>query len=200
MSIRSVYDSFISQPAIYRFQTRLLGRKRLDAQLTQAISEIVAHQKIGIIIDVGGGTAQTRRIWPLSWTYISIDPDERMVELTGNDQIDRRIGSASCLPLADKSADVVLLQNMSHHLDDDTWIAAIDEAFRVLKTSGKLVFMDAIICDTRWLSRLFWKFDAGHFPRRSEILERDISRRFTISDIRRFTMIHHVIVVTAIPS
>ncbi len=200
MSLRSNFDSFISRPAIYRIQTRLLGRKKLDAQMISAIAEITKSQPGGIIVDVGGGTAQTRQLWPLSWSYISIDPDKRMVDIDDTLQIDRRVGGADKLPVTTEFADVVLLQNMSHHLDDVTWLAALDEAHRVLKPSGILIFMDAVLSKKRWLSRIFWKLDAGHFPRQSEIIEGDISKQFTISKIRRFTLIHHVILLSASPS
>jgi ubiquinone/menaquinone biosynthesis C-methylase UbiE len=89
---------------------------------------------------------------------------------------------------------------MSHHLEDKIWVASLQEAHRVLKPSGKLVFMDATLSRKRWISRIFWKLDAGHFPRREEVLLEDISRSFSISDVSRFTLVHHVVLVTAIPS
>lgn len=200
MSLRTVFDGFVSQPAIYRVQTKLLGRKKLDAQMSAAIKPIATLTPNGIIVDVGGGTAQTRKLWPPEWTYISVDPDERMVEIDDTFLIDRRVGGADELPVDDESADVVLLQNMSHHLEDKIWAASLKEAHRVLKPSGKLVFMDATLSRKRWISRIFWKLDAGHFPRREEVLLEDISRSFSISDVSRFTLVHHVVLVTAIPS
>jgi ubiquinone/menaquinone biosynthesis C-methylase UbiE len=200
MSLRTVFDGFVSQPAIYRVQTKLLGRKKLDAQMSAAIKPIATRTPNGIIVDVGGGTAQTRKLWPSEWTYISVDPDERMVEIDDKFPIDRRVGGADELPVDDESADVVLLQNMSHHLEDKIWAASLKEAHRVLKPSGKLVFMDATLSRKRWISRIFWKLDAGHFPRREEVLLEDISRSFSISDVSRFTLVHHVVLVTAIPS
>jgi len=200
MAIRTIFDGFVSQPAIYRVQTRLLGRKKLDAQMSAAIKPIATRTPNGIIVDVGGGTAQTRKLWPSEWTYISVDPDERMVEIDDTFPIDRRVGGADELPVDDESADVVLLQNMSHHLEDKIWVASLKEAHRVLKPSGKLVFMDATLSRKRWISRIFWKLDAGHFPRREKVLLEDISRSFSISDVSRFTLVHHVVLVTAIPS
>ncbi len=200
MSLRKTYDSFVSQPAIYRVQTRLLGREKLDAESSAVIEEVVALRPEGVIVDVGGGTAQTRALWPNSWTYISVDPDQRMIEIEDTLQLDRRIGSADSLPIPSGTADVVLLQNMSHHLDDQIWMGALSEANRVLQPDGILIFMDAVLSKKRWISRVFWKLDAGHFPRRSETLQDDISKQFTITQIRRFTLVHHVIVVLATPN
>ena len=199
MSFRNAFDSFISHPAIYRVQTRLLGRKKLDEQMRAAIGDLLVSRPSGVIADVGGGTAQTRNLWPDTWTYISIDPDERMTELEDAFQIDRRIGGADELPLTDQSVDVVMLQNMSHHLDDGVWIMAINEARRVLKPSGELLFMDAYYSKKRILSRIFWKLDAGHFPRLPEQLESDIASNFNITSLRRFTLVHHVLLITASP-
>lgn len=199
MSFRTAFDAFISQPAIYRVQTRILGRRKLDAQMKLAIERVTGECGNGIVVDVGGGTAQTRELWPDSWSYISIDPDIRMVEIEDLVQIDRRIGGADDLPLEDKSVDVLLLQNMSHHLDDWTWKRALEESDRVLKRSGRLIFMDAVLSQNRWISRFFWKLDAGHFPRHEENLESDISKLFDIKVIQRFTLVHHVVLITATP-
>lgn len=151
----------------------------------------------GIVIDVGGGTAQTRVLWPVSWRYISIDPDERMAQLNDKHSIERKIGSAGSLPFENESVDVVLTQNTSHHLDDETWCAFLGDAHRVLKPEGTLIFMDAVLSKTRNISNVFWKLDAGHFQRTAEELQDAIASIFLITDTRQITLIHDVLTVTA---
>jgi SAM-dependent methyltransferase len=197
MTLRRTFDSFISQPAIYKFQTRILGRGKLDDEMRIVVSKVCENLQPGIVADVGGGTAQTRELWPDSWRYISIDPDERMTQLNDKQSIERKIGSAGELPFEDGSVDVVLTQNTSHHLDDETWKAFLDETLRVLKPHGVLLFMDAVLNKSRHISNIFWKFDAGHFQRTASELEESIAGTFVITETRRMTLIHDVLTVTA---
>ena len=199
MSLRSSFDRVVSHPMIYRVQTRLLGRRILDERMQEAITSVAPPASRGIVVDVGGGTAATRDLWPSSWTYISVDPDERMVDLSSSKEVIRHVGSADSVPLPDRSADVVVLQNMSHHLDHKTWGMALQEAHRILHVDGRLIFMDAYFDRRRVISRLFWRLDAGHFPRTRTDLENSISSKFDVLSVSQFTLIHHVLIMIGAP-
>ncbi len=107
------------------------------------------------------------------------------------------MGGAEALPLPDNSADVVLMQCVSHHLDDSIWPVSLVEAERVLKPGGSFIFLDGVWRKRRWFSRIFWKLDAGHHPRTSEQLETAIAERFTVIDTDRFNVVHHSILISA---
>jgi SAM-dependent methyltransferase len=139
-------------------------------------------------------------LWPDGWTYISIDPDERVAELdTNGDTIQRLVGDASKLALHDDSVDVVMMKNVSHHLDDEIWAGALSEVRRVLKPDGYFVFVDALWSPRRYISRLAWSLDAGRFPRVSERLEGDIAKSFDVESVQRLTLVHHCIMLTGRP-
>lgn len=198
MSFRDALGRIVSHPTINEFQTRLLGRSRLEAIMTPVAARTFNDAPEGTVVDIGGGTARSRAMWPAEWTYYSIDPDARVLAVEPTDKpIERLVGDAAALPLPDNSADVVLMQCVSHHLDDSIWPVSLAEANRVLKPGGSFIFIDGVWTKRRWLSRAFWKLDAGHYPRTSEQLESAITNQFKISDIERFTLVHHSILLTA---
>jgi len=157
-----------------------------------------AEVPVGTVVDIGGGTARSRSMWPTEWTYYSIDPDARVLEVEPTERpIERLVGDASALPLPDNSADVVLMQCVSHHLDDSIWPASLAEANRVLKPGGSFIFLDGVWRNRRWFSRVFWRLDAGHYPRTSDDLERAVAEEFQILETDRFNVVHHSILLTA---
>lgn len=190
----------VSHPRVYKVQRRILGAERLERRLAPVIARAVGDQPTGTIVDVGGGTGRSRLLWPESWSYTSIDPDERAVhfgEIDGN--AERSVGSASALPFPEHFADAVLMKEVSHHLDDETWSATLSEIRRILKPQGTFVFLDGVLTPRRWLSRLVWSFDVGRHPRQAAELERAIAGEFEITSIERFSEIHRCLVVLAQP-
>ena len=201
MTLRDALGTLVSHPAVNEFQTRLLGRSRVEAHLRPVATLTFAHVPVGTVVDIGGGTARSRAMWPTEWTYYSIDPDARVLKVEPTEKpIERLVGDASALPLPDNSADVVLMQCVSHHLDDSVWPASLIEANRVLKPGGSFIFLDAVWRKRRWFSRVFWKLDAGHYPRTSGELEMAVAKEFQIVETDRFNVVHHSILLTARPA
>lgn len=180
-------------------QVTLTGRDRLEAAMVPYVSRAVANRDEGVVVDVGGGTARARSMWPSGWRYVSVDPDERHLgeEDTGDDSIERVVGGAESIPLPDGSADNVLMSAMSHHLSDPDWSAALREVDRILVPGGALVFVDGVF--SRWnpVSRLGWMLDAGRHPRRLDRLVTDLSERFVIESMTRLTLLHDSVIVLA---
>jgi SAM-dependent methyltransferase len=199
MGFREVVASVSSHPKVYEFQRLVLGGRKLDLRVGPVIDRIVKSREPGIVIDVGGGTARSRALWPSDWTYYSIDPDDRMAEIDelGSD-VNRVVGSAGSLPFEDAFADVVFMKDTSHHLDDETWAESLNEIRRVLKPDGVFVFLDAVLNPSRHFSVWFWKLDNGKWPRSTEALEDGIRGDFTVQEVERFSLIHNVILVTSI--
>lgn len=200
MSLRDVLERVVSHPTVNEFQTRLLGRSRLETHLRPVAALTFATMPVGTVVDIGGGTARSRSMWPSEWTYYSIDPETRVLKVEPTEKpIERLVGDASALPLPDKSADVVVMQCVSHHLDDSIWPASLTEAKRVLKPGGSFIFLDGVLRKRRWLSRAFWRLDAGHYPRTSRDLESAVAEEFQILETDRFDVVHHTILLTARP-
>jgi SAM-dependent methyltransferase len=203
MSTRDTISRIVSHPRVFQVQTALLGGNRLTESLLPLVSRATEGVSSGTVVDVGGGTASARSLWPAGWTYISLDPDQRLVTFDNSDNSDkamqRLVGDASRLALLDNSVDVVFMKNVSHHLDNTQWPNALTEIRRVLKPEGHFLFVDALWSQYRLISRLAWSVDAGRFPRVSEKVERAIADSFDVENVERLTLIHHCIMVTSRP-
>ena len=133
----------MKHPTVYKVQGALLGRDRLEAAMRPVVERAIGGAPTGTVVDVGGGTAEARALWPSGWRYIAVDNDERMDGIQ-TDSMERVTGSAEDVPLPDGVADHVLMSNVSHHLDDRTWAAALTEIRRMLRPDGTLIFVDAL--------------------------------------------------------
>jgi ubiquinone/menaquinone biosynthesis C-methylase UbiE len=132
----------------YDLLTRLLGmRPAYDALIAQA--ELFEGARV---LEIGCGTgnltSRAHRDQPGA-TVTGIDPDPRALERgrrkVGNTNAVRfEQGYAQELPYADGSFDRVLSSMMLHHLDPEVKVAAIAEAFRVLRTGGSVHVVDVI--------------------------------------------------------
>lgn len=180
-------------------QTRLLGQRRLDARLATAAAATHADRSVGLVVDVGGGPARSRAMWPASFRYVCVDPDRRHItrDAPKSGEVERIVGSADRLPFPDGSADVVLMQCVSHHLGDDLWPAALEEIARVLKPDGDFVFLDAVWSSRRLVSRALWRLDAGDHPRSRAELLAELDTCFDVTTVDDFTLAHRAILVTA---
>ncbi len=195
---RSAFARVASNPLVYRAHTALLGRARLEAAIAPVVARVASPVDDGTVVDVGGGVAPYRSLWPPSWTYYVVDPDERVADLTDDTGTIRRLtGAAERVPLGDATADNVFMSAVSHHLDDATWEASLVEVRRLLKPDGAFLFLDGVWNPRRWVSRVGWFADGGRHPRSTETLEGDIGDVLTIESVDRLTLLHDVVIVVA---
>jgi SAM-dependent methyltransferase len=194
--VRGLYARAISHPRVYKAQGVLLGRDRLEAAMRPVVHRAVGAASTGTVVDVGGGTAEARALWPSGWRYIAVDNDERMDGIR-TDGMERVTGNAGEVPLPDGLADHVLMSNVSHHLDDRTWAAALTEIRRMLRPDGTLIFVDGVFVPGARVSRLGWFLDAGRHPRPESRLLADVSSVFDVVSVDRLKLLHHAIVVEA---
>jgi SAM-dependent methyltransferase len=194
--VRGLYSRAISHPRVYKAQGMLLGRDRLEAAMRPVVEQAVGGTAAGTVVDVGGGTAEARALWPSGWRYIAVDNDARMEDIRP-DSMERVTGSAGRVPLPDGLADHVLMSNVSHHLDDRTWSAALTEIRRMLRPDGTFIFVDGVFVPGDVVSRLGWFLDAGRHPRPESRLLADVSSEFDVVSVDRLRLLHHVVVVEA---
>lgn len=119
----------------------------------QLRAEIIAAARLKAsdrVLDVGAGTGLlTLAAAPKVGHVIALDSSPAMsrhleTELRRRsiDNADVIVGTASDLPLGDKSVDVVLSNYCFHHLTDEDKHRALSEAIRVLRPNGRLVVGD----------------------------------------------------------
>jgi ubiquinone/menaquinone biosynthesis C-methylase UbiE len=92
------------------------------------------------LVDVGGGTGNySRALRDEGWEPLVVDRSPAMLARASAKGLATLEGDAQALPLADASADAVMLVSMLHHTDDPA--RALAEARRVLRPGGRLALM-----------------------------------------------------------
>lgn len=178
-----VARAIASHPVFYQWIQLALGQRDLLRELRIALKTTDTR----FVLDVGSaGGGLSRQLLDES---VALDIDVRSLAVT------RKAGahahpvaaSAATLPFVSDAFRTTLCVGVAHHLDDDTFEAALREMSRV--TKDHLVFLDGLGDDTRWIARLLWRYDRGEFPRSRADLMAAISRHFTVESeitFRRF--------------
>ena len=128
------------------------GAGRIEFERTQAVIRRYLGEPPAVICDVGGGPG-AYAVWLLTHGYsvhlvdpVSVHVEEARQALAevGSGNFSVTVGDARSLEQGDASVDSVLLLGPLYHLTErDERVAALREAYRVLKPRG-LVFAAAI--------------------------------------------------------
>lgn len=120
-----------------------------DVEVESAIREALGANPIGRLVDVGTGTGRILELLaPGADTAIGIDRSPEMLRfararLSDNPGLSRaelRQGDMYALPLADRSADLVVMHLVLHYAQQPA--AALAEAARLLGPGGRLLIAD----------------------------------------------------------
>lgn len=82
---------------------------------------------------------------------------------------------------------------MVHHLTDAMFDQVFEEARRILKEGGQLIFLDPILNRHLWTGRLLWRLDRGSNPCTAEDLRRQMESRFKIVLWEKFAIYHEYV-------
>lgn len=177
-------------PRIYDLVQWLAGAAEVRRHLRARAASLPA---VGRVLDLGAGTGAYRDLWSSACTYVALDLDpaklQRFAARRGGDS-PLVLADAAKVPLQDHTVDVVLCTLVSHHLSDESLEEMLDEAKRVLKPSGTLVFLDAVWEPARLLGRMLWQLDAGNHARPAGRLQQLLATRFTKTDDLIFDVLH----------
>lgn len=127
-----------------------IARGRGFRQLRDRIVDLAAPRATDVVVDVGSGTGllslalapRVEQIWAIDISPSMVDYLRTKAASAGIDNIDVAVASAVSLPLVDGLADVVVSNYCFHHVDDAGKRRALQEAMRVLRPGGRLVFAD----------------------------------------------------------
>jgi ubiquinone/menaquinone biosynthesis C-methylase UbiE len=179
----------VANPLVYDTVQVMAGSAELNRRLAANLGMMPESP---VILDVGGGTGLPPSLWPTGSRYLCLDIDP--VKLAGF-QRKRRGGAAlqgdaTHLPLAARSVDAVICKDVTHHLSDSQLAPLFRESARVLKSGGRMLFIDAVDAPERWRSRFLWRYDRGSHPRLVETLLQAMASEFEILLWEVF-VVHH---------
>lgn len=114
----------------------------------EARMRVVLGDSIGRLVDIGTGTGRMIELFGSSAAHtIGIDRSPEMLRLaraklseSGSGKWELRQGDLAALPLADGSADTVILHQVLHYIP--TPEVALAEAARLLSSGGRLLIVD----------------------------------------------------------
>ena len=119
-----------------------------DAEIERAIASMLQDRPLGQLLDIGTGTGRMLELFaPRAKSAIGIDRSSEMLRLArvrldeaGVSGANLRQGDMNALPLADRSADSIILHQVLHYAQQPG--SAILEAARVLSAGGQLLVID----------------------------------------------------------
>ena len=119
-----------------------------EAEVEAAIVDILGPTPINAMLDLGTGTGRMLELLaPLATRATGVDQSPQMLNLArvrlereGLRNAGLRQGDLYALPLERNVADLVIIHQVLHYLDDPA--RAIREAARVLRPSGRLLIVD----------------------------------------------------------
>jgi ubiquinone/menaquinone biosynthesis C-methylase UbiE len=118
-----------------------------ESEVERSIDQALGHRSLGRLVDVGTGTGRMIELFgPRSSQAIGIDRSSEMLRLArvkleaAGIASSLRQGDMYALPLADESADSIIIHQVLHYAHSPA--AAIAEAARVLAPGGTLLVVD----------------------------------------------------------
>ncbi|MES3030867.1 MAG: class I SAM-dependent methyltransferase [Patescibacteria group bacterium] len=120
--------------------------KRIKDEYLNLIEEIVLLEGKDILEIGGGNGSRTIQIAKKSQNIVSIEPNPELVEFAQRNNsasnIKYLVGKAESLDFPDQSFDVVIFTLSLHHVPVEKMIDALNEAVRVVKKAGYIVFLE----------------------------------------------------------
>lgn len=178
MGLRSI----LSHPLTYQAYQKSGGF--FGARL-RAIDKYLGLSGTEKIIDVGCGPGFIVKYLPAGVDYHGFDTDEKYIAYARS-----RFGGRarfSCQPFdaaqarACSPVDVLMLNGVLHHLDDDTAHSVLACAREVLGDRGRLFTLDGCYADDQpSVARLLLKYDRGEYVRTAEQYRALLAEHFPV--------------------
>lgn len=145
-------------------EKRLVNRKRKAQRNVEMLSERLAeldtpamHDALELGCGIGVVSAFLAESYGMNVHGTDFDPDQVRTARALNREGDRLhfgVADAARLPFASSSFDLVVSQNVFHHVPD--WQSAVREISRVLRPNGCLIWYDLVF--PGWIVKAFRSF------------------------------------------
>lgn len=187
--------AILGNPRVYEFHQSHFGGRPISAQVKRQLEPVGS----ATLLDIGAGTGMVGGLVPPGTRYVWFDNDRLKLRGLLSKKIDCHavLGDAARLPFGPGIADWTVMVEVSHHLDDRTLQACLEEAARV--TREHFVFVDALR-GSRLRSKLLWQLDLGRFPRSEDQLIGALEKSFELEKVERFRVNHDHLLCVCRPS
>jgi hypothetical protein len=187
--------AILGDPRVYEFHQAYGGGRPIAAQVKRQLEDVGA----ATLLDIGAGTGMVGGLIPSETRYVWFDNDRLKLRGLLSKGIDclAVLGDAARLPFDTDAADWTVMVEVSHHLQDGTLRASLEEAARV--TRQRFVFVDALRGSTL-RSKLLWQLDLGRFPRSEDELIGALETSFEVESVERFRVNHDHLLCVCVPS
>ena len=194
--LTSILHRLVAMPWIYDSVQSLVGAKQVRARLNLQVKQV---KNPAIVLDIGGGTGLVSELYDAQTRYVCLDIDP--VKLQGftakNPTGIGLLADAGNVPIADRSVDMVVCTNVTHHLTDELLDRMFAEAARILKPGGKFILSDALWAPDRKIGKMIWRVDRGSFPRTQNVIQSALQKYLNIEQWDQFAIWHEYFVCTA---
>jgi SAM-dependent methyltransferase len=170
------YGGLLENPLISGIQRALL-----DAGRVSGLQDVLKPYALDSVLDAGCGLGECALI-PRTGEYIGVDNSlPRIRHAAWKHKVCRfLLGDARSLPLSSDCVDAALMTDTSHHMDDETLTAVLNELRRVARRL--VVVSDPVVLPGQnALSRFLYRMDRGACFRSENEMARIFER---ISGIR----------------
>jgi SAM-dependent methyltransferase len=174
------------------------GREEIHGYLKAQIAPV---QGASTVLDLGGGTGSARHLWPASCNYICLDNDALKLRGLAAKHSDSwgLLADGMKIPVKSGSLDVVMCVGVSHHLPEGVFAGAVSETMRILKPSGRFIFLDATWNPEHSVGRFMWKYDRGSTPHTAAKLHAILSDAGNVLSWQTFAIYHRYVLGVIVP-
>lgn len=148
----------------------LIAMKRLKDEFLNEVNARITLEGLDIL-EIGCGMgSRSVAIAGMCRSLQAIEPDATLIESAkeknSRDNIQYQCGVAEKLPFADTTFDTVIFTLSFHHIEFSKMPQALDEAVRVTKVGGHIVFLEPAFQGSYFEAEI--QFDAGDGDERAE--------------------------------
>jgi SAM-dependent methyltransferase len=142
--MKGLVEYLMKYPQIYNFVQRTIAGKGCVCIKNLLYENIPVSARD--ILDLGCGTGIYSTLFTSNTHYVGIDNNMKDILYA---EMNRKgkfmVASATDLPFQENKFDIVFAVGLHHHLNDNEAKESINESIRVLRKSGKLIVVDALL-------------------------------------------------------
>jgi len=165
--LKKIIELILENPYIFKLQQKFNDYEVIAMEFKDYLN--VKNKKI---LELGCSTGNLAKLiinMDIN-EYYGIDISKKYIQIASQNVPKGKFlhMGASKLDFKDESFDMLIINSVLHHIDNQTGLDCFKEAFRVLKKNGKIIISEPIIDHNRLLSIILCKLDRGNYIRTTE--------------------------------